>query len=308
VTSEVTQRAKWARLGLDLVSLRLIVAAAEERSFAAAAQRENTSLSAISRRVTELEARIGVALFDRRDRGVVLTQAGKSFVTKLYDVFEQLDRMALDLEFARGGSRGLIRLHAHMSATAGDLPIQLAAFIKENPDIEINLVEETSVAVVRAVSVGTADIGLISGTVPSAPLIAIPWQEDELVALMRKGHQLEERQSVTLADLVDYPFIGMQRDSALLSLYRQQVSAMGRELNEHAYATGFDSIRHMVSIGLGVAILPSTSAYPYAEPMGFTVRKLDESWATRSLVLCSREPERTSVAARLLINHLLGNK
>lgn len=301
-------RAKWARLGLDLVSLRLIVAAAEEQSFAAAAQRENTSLSAVSRRVAELEARVGVPLFERRDRGVSLTDAGRTFVTQLYDVFERLDRMALDLEAARGGARGLVRVHAHMSATVGELPAKLAAFAKLNPGIEVTITEETSAAAVHAVSVGTADLGLISGTLPPNNLSIIPWLEDELVVILPMGHGLADHETVRLEDLIDEPFIGMQRDSALLSLYRQQVNAMGRNLNERAHATSFESIRHMVSVGLGVAILPAAAAYPYSGERGFMVRKLNESWARRALVLCAREPDRRSAATKLLIAHLIGDQ
>jgi DNA-binding transcriptional LysR family regulator len=301
------RRAKWARLGFDLVSLRLIVAAAEEQSFAAAAQREDTSLSAVSRRVAELEGRIGVTLFDRRDRGVSLTEAGKTFVAQLYDVFEHLDRMALDLEAVRGGARGLVRVHAHMSATAGDLPKKLAEFARLNPSIEVTFVEQTSAAAVHAVSVGTADLGVISGTLPPTNLSVIPWLEDELVAILPEGHALAGSKSISLVDLADVPFIGLQQNSALLSLYRQQMNAVGRTLNERAHATSFESVRHMVSVGLGVAILPAAAAYPYAEKLGLSVRKLDESWSRRSLVLCAREPERRSAATKLLIAHLLGD-
>lgn len=304
-SSATRDRPKWPRLGLDLVSLRFILTAAEEHSFAAAAQRENTSLSAVSRRVAELEGRIGVTLFDRRDRGVTLTEAGKSFVAQIYDVFEQLDRMALELEAVRGGAQGLVRLHAHMSATAGDLPDRLASFIDANPGIEIVLVEETSAAVVHAVSVGTADLGLISGTIPSAPLTVIPWQEDELVVLLPRDDELVERESIRLEDLIDRPFMGMQRDSALLSLYRQQVHALGWELDERAHATSFESIRHMVALGSGVAILPSTAAYPYVEQFGYVIKKLNESWARRSLMLCMRELDNCSAVCKALISHLL---
>jgi DNA-binding transcriptional LysR family regulator len=299
-------RAKWASLGFDLVSLRLIVAAAEEQSFAAAAKRENTSLSAVSRRVAELEARVGVTLFDRRDRGVTLTEAGKSFVGQLYGVFEHLDRMALDLEALRGGARGLVRVHAHMSATAGELPAKLAAFMTSNPGIEVVIIEETSASAIHAVSVGTADLGLISGTLPPTNLSIIPWLEDELVVILPEKHVLAPRERIRLEDLAQEPFIGMQRDSALLSLYRQQMNAIGCTLHERAHATSFESVRHMVAIGLGVAILPATAAYPYAEQLRLVVRKLGESWARRSLVLCAREPERRSAATKLLISHLAG--
>src|SRR3546814_5297343 len=62
------------------------------------------------------------------------------------------------------------------------------------------------------------------------------------------------RESIRLEDLIDRPFMGMQRDSALLSLYRQQVHALGWELDERAHATSFESIRHMVALGSGVEI------------------------------------------------------
>jgi DNA-binding transcriptional LysR family regulator len=307
-TRSAPVRAKWARLGLDLVSLRLIVAAAEEQSFAAAAQRENTSLSAVSRRVAELEARIGVQLFDRRDRGVLLTEAGKTFVTQLYDVFERLDRMALDIEAARGGARGLVRVHAHMSATVGELPLKLASFAASHPGIEVTITETTSTLAAHAVSVGTADLGLISGTLPPSNLSIIPWLEDELVVILPIDHYLGVRDFIMLEDLIDEPFIGMQKDSALLSLYRQQVNAMGRQLNERAHATSFESIRHMVSVGLGVAILPAAAAYSQTGQHGFITKKLKESWARRSLVLCAREPERRSAATKSLIAHLTATK
>lgn len=301
-----SDRPKWPRLGLDLVSLRFILAAAEEHSFAAAAQRENTSLSAVSRRIAELEGRIGVTLFDRRDRGVTLTEAGKSFVSQIYDLFEQLDRMALELEAVRGGAQGLVRLHAHMAATAGDLPDRLASFIEANPGIEIVLVEETSAAVIHAVAVGTADLGLVSGTIPTTPLTMIPWQEDELVVLLPKDDELVSRDAIRLEDMVARPFIGMQRDSALLSLYRQQVNALGGELDERAHATSFESVRHMVALGSGVSILPSAAAYPYADELGYVIKPLNESWARRSLMLCTRELESCSAVCKLLIAHLLG--
>ena len=71
---------RWQCLGLDLVTLQVLMAAAEEHSFAAAA-RANLSLSAVSRRITNVEARVGVTLFARNDRGVSLTPAGEQLVS-----------------------------------------------------------------------------------------------------------------------------------------------------------------------------------------------------------------------------------
>ena len=93
-----SQNNTWKSLGLDLVSLRVFIATAEECSLAKAAARENIAHSAVSRRITDLEARAGVQLFERHDRGVILTAAGEMLLEQFRNVARLLDRIALDLE------------------------------------------------------------------------------------------------------------------------------------------------------------------------------------------------------------------
>ena len=298
-------RPKWATLGFDLVSLRQVMAAAEEQSFAAAAQRENTSLSAVSRRISELEARIGVQLFERRDRGVVPTNAGLNFVSQLYDLFDQFDRMALDLDAVRGGALGLVRLHAHMSATAGDLPTRLASFMLQNPGIEVVLTEDTSAAIVHAVSVGTSDLGLVSEIIPPTHLDSIPWRRDQLVVILPPGHALGDNGALEISDLVEEPFVCMQRESSLHVLCRERMELLGRRMIERVHATSFESVRRMVSAGLGLAIVPLDAIGSSADVEPFLIRELNEDWAKRQLLLCARDVEHRSAATKLLISYLI---
>jgi DNA-binding transcriptional LysR family regulator len=133
----------------------------------------------------------------------------------------------------------------------------------------------------------------------------MPWHHDELVAVLPAGHHLLEKSVVKFADLLDQPFVGHEKDSALLSLYRQHARALGRTLDERAYATSFESIRRLVESGLGVAILPAMALSGHAS--GTQTRPLDESWARRPLMLCVRSPERLGAAAKLLMRHLTSN-
>ncbi|WP_162849054.1 LysR family transcriptional regulator [Sphingobium amiense] len=284
--------------------MRIVLAAAEEQSFAGAAQRENTSLSAVSRRVAELEQRVGIALFDRHDRGVALTDAGARFVEQLYDVFERLELIALDLEAVGKGTRGLVRISAPMSAISGDLPARIADFMRKHPGIEVQITEETAVAAIHGVTVGDIDMALIPGSPPPPNLLLFPWSEDELVVILPKGHALAGREAVTLEDLADEPFICMPRDSGLFAMYRQKLSAVGRKMKERALTTSFESIRRMVSEGLGISILPGTTVHPYAEKLGLVVLRLDESWSKRPHFFCTREADRCSAATKALLAHL----
>ena len=298
----------WSLKDIDLTSLRLFAATVEEGSLARAAEREHIAISAISRRISDLEYRCGVTLLERHDRGVSATAAGQILLNRLCDLSGPLQRMMLDMEAIRGGTRGFIRVHAHMSATSGVLPGEIASFIAANPGIDVELDEFTSLEVIHAVRIGSADLGLFSGTVDGGDLHIIPWQHDELVAILPPGHALACRDALTLLDMLDESFVGMQRDSALLSLYRHQAMALGKTLKERGHATSFESVRKMVSVGLGVAILPAIAAYPFVDQLGIAVRPLREAWAHRPLMLCVRDPKHLLAATRLLAEHLTGKK
>lgn len=303
-SNTAAQAHAWALMGFDLVTLRLVLAAAEERSFAGAALRENTSLSAVSRRIAEFEQRLGIFLFDRHDRGVNLTEAGTRFVDQLYELFDRLELIALDLEEIRGGVSGTVRISTPMTPVSGDLPAKIASFVDRHPGIDIQIVEETSTAALHGMATGTLDLILIPAASVPPGYTAIPWLDDELVVILPKDHPLLGKDKLKLKDLADEPFVTMGRESSLFSFYRQHMGAAGFRVKERAHATSFESVREMVSVGLGVAIVPATAATPYTDIMNLEVRRLDEAWAKRSHILCAHEPERRSVAAKLLIADL----
>jgi DNA-binding transcriptional LysR family regulator len=290
--------------GLDITTLRLFLAAVEEGNLAKAAEREHIAISAISRRISDLEARWGVQLLERHDRGVIATAAGQGVVAQIREALGVFTKMLREIEEIQGGTRGFIRVQAHMTAMAGPLPGAVAAFLRAHPHVEVEIDEGTSLDVYHSVSVGAADVGLISGTIKRGNLHFIPWMRDELVVLLPPAHPLLQQSSLVFADLVEYPFISMQRDSSLLALYRAKAVEARLVLRERSHATSFESVRRMVSEGLGVAILPALAAASTRSDNEIQVRPLAEPWAHRSLVMCVRDPASLSAAARSLIEHL----
>ncbi|WP_431304440.1 LysR family transcriptional regulator [Sediminicoccus sp. BL-A-41-H5] len=296
-------RPNWASLGLDLVTLRVFAAAVEERSLARAAEREHLAPSAVSRRITELEARVGVPLLRRHDRGVEPTDAGRMLLERLGDLFGLLERMAAELEAHAGGARGSVVLHANISAISGPLPDVLSAFLRAHPGLRISLEERTSVEILHAVQTGVAELGIFSGTIPAPEgLTVLPWREEPLVVLLPAGHPLATRASLRLAELIGEPFVGLQEPSALQRLYRFEAERLGGRLHERVLVASFDGVRRLVGAGLGLSILPAAAM---AGGEGLVTRPLDEPWALRPLALCLRQPEGLSAAARLLLEHLL---
>jgi DNA-binding transcriptional LysR family regulator len=190
-----------------------------------------------------------------------------------------------------------------MSAMASDLPEVLSGFMALHPGIDLELMEQTSVEAIHAVQTGSADIGIISGNVPAKELDLRHWKKDELVVVLPAAHPLGVEPRITLQELLDEPFIAMQQGSALLALYREHAKQLGRSLRERAHATSFESVRRLVSAGLGVSILPASAAVPSVRGE-ILVRPLEEPWASRSLLICTREPSNLATAVKLLLEHL----
>jgi DNA-binding transcriptional LysR family regulator len=289
---------------LDPTSLRVFRAAVEERSLAGAAEREAIALSAASRRITELEERLGTTLLRRHDRGVLPTAAGEALMTHLSGLFDLFDRIGSDMDAFAAGERGHVRLHANMSAVSGFLPEALAGFLTAHPGIRLTLEERYSTEVLRAVASGAADLGLVSGTLPASGLHLTPWREDRLVVVLPRRHPLAARERIAFAELDNVPFVAQPEETALQKLYRHRAAAQGVSLNVRVNVSGFDGVRRMVEAGLGVAILPATAAQPYASVLRIELRPLDEPWAARPLVIVTRAPDTLSAAARVLIAQL----
>jgi DNA-binding transcriptional LysR family regulator len=301
----------WHALGLDLVTLRVLKAAAEERSLAGAAERERLALSAVSRRIAEMEARFGTALLRRHDRGVEPTAAGEALLRHIGPLFDLLGRAAADVEAFASGARGHVRLHANISAITGPLPEALTGFLAAHPGIEVSLEERLSSEILHAVRIGAADVGLVSATVQAPDLRLIPWREDRLMAVLPQDHPLLRHAgpdtALRFADLAAEPFVGLSPATALQQLYRDEAATLGLVLRERVNVASFDGVRRMVEAGLGVAVLPAAGAEPYVAAMAIAVRPLAEAWAVRLLALCIRTDAGTlSAAARLLVAHLLG--
>lgn len=289
----------------DLVSLRLLLSAIEEGNLARVAARENISLSAVSRRISDLEGRIGVKLLHRHDRGVSATDAAQANLVRLRSLFNLMDQLVEGFRAIRDGDRGVVRCRAHLTAITGALPGAVSAFMVKHEGIDVIVDEASSTDIVHAVQLGDCDLGFVSGTVDTDGLDVFPWMTDQLVVVMPTGHPLQSRKALRFGDLLDHPFIGLAAGSALLTLFRGQAAALGRTLMEQARVSTFDGVTKMVAAGVGVSILPAAATAREGGPGGLVVRPLDESWAARPLVICIRDREQLPAASRLFLDYLL---
>lgn len=289
---------------LDLTSLQLFVAVCELGSIGRAAEREFIAASAISKRLSDLEAALGAPLLYRRPRGVELTPAGETFLHHARSVLFSLDRMQGELsEFAQG-VRGHVRIHANLSAIMQFLPDDLAGFTALHPQVKLDLEEHVSSEVVRAVRDGDADIGICNAPGAVDDLQSRRYRQDRLVVAVPRRHPLAARPAVWYEETLDHDQIGLQGNSALDLAMRRAAAAAGKDIRLRIRVTGLDALCRMVHNGLGIGLIPDR-AFALLQGVGeLQAVALRDDWAVRDIDLLARDFASLPVTARLLVDHL----
>lgn len=289
----------------DLVTLNLVLAIAETRSITAGAQREHLALAAASRRLSDVETRLGVKLFDRRARGVELTEAGHALVRHIRSLHASLHALESEvMEFSRG-IRGHLRIAANAGAIAESLPADLAAFSQAHPGIRISLEDLGSAQVLAAVADGRADVGVY---VPpqhlEAGLRTHAYREALLRAVVPRGHALARRKSVDFDALLDHEIVGLPIGSSLHQTMLEHAQRSGRVLNVRVQVRGFDAVAQLVEAGLGVALLPAGVADRLQRLFDVKVLGFTEPWACRQYRLAVRDQPVLPTAVQRFIDAL----
>ncbi|WP_137895213.1 LysR family transcriptional regulator [Ramlibacter sp. 2FC] len=296
---------------IDLTSLQLFVAVCELGSIGRAAEREFIAASAVSKRLSDLEATLGAPLLYRHTRGVDLTPAGESLLHHARSVLFSLEKMQGELSEYADGVRGHVRVHASISAIVQFLPEDLGAFIRQHGEVKIDLEEHLSSEVVRAVQEGAADLGICNASAQATPasgnLQARPYRQDRLVLIVPRGHALAAQGPIPFEASLDYDQVGLHANSSIYLAMRQAAAQQGRTIRLRIHVTGLDAMCRMIHNGLGLGVMPQR-AFELMHGVGdLEAVTLTDDWARRQLQLVARDFSSLPVTARLLVDHLATN-
>ncbi len=288
----------------DLTSLDLFITVAQERNLTRAARIKHLAVSAISKRISELEAQIGSPLLIRNARGVDLTPAGQSLLFYARQLKQTLAQLDSELGEYASGVKGHIRIHAITSALSQFLPQDVAAFAALYPQIKFDIEERVGSAVVRAVADGRADLGIIASQTAAQGLETLAYRDDELVLVVPAGHALAQRRSIRFGEALAHEFVGPHLESSVYSLLTREAEKLELPLRLRIRISSFDCMCRLVSNGLGVAVLPRSVVSQYQRSHGLKAVTLAEPWAKRSLLLVLRKYDAASPTLRTFIDHL----
>lgn len=288
----------------DSVTARLILLLAETGSIGRAAEREGIASSAVSRRVSDLEGRLGVVLFDRSAQGVKLTKAGEAYAEGCRTVLRSIADLDAIMDDFSSGHLGSLRLACTSSALTGRLPELLAKFAAKFPGIEIAIAEMGAAKALLALDEGQADIAIVSDNYDFSRFEIRPFEDERVWVLVPPEHelagQIEQRKSVSFATLIPHAIVGIHQTGSLDRLLAEAAAKEGKKLTEALRVESFPALVRMVEAGFGIGFLRSTSLHLLAGT-DLVCAPLSESWAMRQLLVARRKSSPLSAAMKSFV-------
>ena len=290
---------------LDPTSLKLFISVVEEKTIAAAAEREHIAAAAISKRLSDIEHTLGTPLLRRTNRGVEPTDAGLALLALARNALHELDQIPAQMHSYSTGTRGLVRVCASMSSITQFLPGDIKSFVSEHEGIQINLDEKISSSVIQSVQENAADIGIYTNVLDTKGLETFAYRTDHLVLIMPGNHPLTTQATWDFNDTLAHDYIGWQTGSAINQQLTNAAAAARLNWRLKIRVGSFDALCMMVSSGLGVGVLPEAIARRNAKTLDIEIRQLTDPWATREFRLCVRSLSSLTTAARMLVDHFV---
>ena len=248
---------------LDPELLTTFLAVLEHGRMAAAARATHLSQPAVSARIQRLEQTLGTALFHRSVRGVSPTPAGQRLAGYAREMQGLLERAAADI----GGAEqlGTLAVFASTTIAAQVLPITLAAYRKQHPDVDLKIRVGNTEEVVAAVRDGSFPLGLVEGTKRVAAVRLQPWVDDELQLVVGRDAPLHWRPR-TPADLVEVPLLWREPGSgtrAVIARSLRAAGARGKPQTGDLVLGSNEAITNGVAAGLGLGFVSRWSLGPH---------------------------------------------
>jgi DNA-binding transcriptional LysR family regulator len=291
----------------DLVDLRLMVRIAESNSLTRGAESSHISLPSASTRIKNLEESIGTKLLYRTSQGVTLTPPGQALVHHARLVLGQIENLRGDMQEYAKGVKGHLRVFANTTALGEFLPPVLRTYLLSHPDVNIDLKERLSHDIVRAVTEGQTDIGIVAGHVRTENLEVIPYRHDRLALVVPIAHPLDQAQAIDFEQTLGFDHIGLHESSAIHAFLRQVCDGLHRRLPLRIQVGNFEAACRMIEANVGVGILPESAARRHAQSMGIRIVPLKDEWALRALLVCVRKLDALPGFARDLVDLLVAD-
>jgi len=276
---------------VELRHIRYFVALAEELNFSRASERLHIAQPPLSRQIQQLEGEVGVLLFHRTNRRVELTNAGKAFLEKAYQMLDLVEDAFDTARMTARAEHGKLVI-AFTGTGENILPI-VQKYRAKYPSVNLNLQQMGTTAQIHALHGKQIDVGLLTPPVNSEQLIVKNYMHLPLKAMLPEKHPLAMKEGpISIADLADESFVITPRliGPGFYDVITKTCLQAGFSPNITVETHDLQTVMSLVSLGMGVSLTAGNT-----QTTGVVFKELVDTTVTLDIAVAYRRDEKSEV-------------
>jgi len=281
---------------ITLRQLRAFCAVYEEGSFTRAAEEIHLTQSAVSKLCAELEATLGMTLFERSTRRIKALLAADDLYAHATRVLRSMQELEQGMQAGQSQVRGVLRVSAAPMIVYGLLMPAIQSFSQQFPAVHIHLVECATDETLDAIRRHRVDVGIVSNAQLGADLLSELIYEDVMCLVCPAGHPLVALEKISWDDVVQYDHVALQNHYGVRRVIDQIGLDSGHLWQPHIEAGMLSTVFGLVGAGLGIAIIPRYAS-EIARQLGLAVLDLNQLMLEQHSIYLLRSRQSTLSAA-----------
>jgi DNA-binding transcriptional LysR family regulator len=243
---------------VEFRDISAFIEVANYKGFTKAAEHSHRSQPSLSKAVKKLEEELGVELFDRSTRHLLLTDAGKIVYKQGQQALASLQALPNLLEELSDGARGVIRIGIPPLIGTLFFPQIARTFHMLYPNVKLELYEHGALLIEQLVEKEQIDVGIVVLPTDKSIFNTYSFINDEFLLYIHHDHPLANRESVELIELKDEPFILFSKGFALHEHISNACTEAGFIPSISYESSQWDLILELVASNLGITLLPKS--------------------------------------------------
>ncbi|QSF44275.1 LysR family transcriptional regulator [Paenibacillus tianjinensis] len=283
--------------------LDIFAAVVEHSSLNRASRQLNLSQPALSRKISKLEERLGVSLFNRFGKRLELTEVGRLTYTYALEQRQQRSKFLEALSKFKEGEPQLVTLGASLTTLQTTLPPLVNAYMNKYPAAELKLITGKTHEIVSAVNEGKCDVGIIASSIQEPGLRCIPLFEDQLRLVVSEHHPLTLTAKLSMEHLSRLPMILFSKGTWYRRMTDELFQRCGVDPDVRMEIDSFEAIVRLLPTIKAAALLPKSYLRPELLNGGglvsLHIKELEQTQRTTCLIY--QGSGGLSTAARCLV-------
>ena len=246
---------------MNLRDLEYLTAVAQHLHFGKAALACNVSQPTLSMQLKKLEETLGVQLFERTNKTVMLTTIGHDIVARAKRIVEDSKQLRAVAKAAINPLAGELRLGIFPTLAPYLLPSLMPKLKHQFPLLTVLLVEEKTPELIAQLEDGTLDAALLAMPLTNPAFDSNDLFSEDFVLAVPAGHALSKRKNITKSDLRHETMLLLEDGHCLRDQALEVCSALGIGESKSFRATSLETLRHMVAAGNAVTLMPKLAVH-----------------------------------------------